>query len=380
MPSLYIHIPFCEKKCLYCDFYSIENLSPMEEFLSALHREIDLYRAYGEGVTFETIFFGGGTPSLLEPGTLGAIMAHLRSTFTIEGNAEVTVETNPGTVTLEKLRAYRSLGVNRLSIGVQSFYDDELRFLSRIHSADQAVHCVDYARTAGFENISIDLIFSIPGQSLARWQGNLTQSLVLNPEHISAYSLIVEDNTPLARLVSTRQVSPNPLEEEAGMYELTMDLLMKQGYEHYEVSNYARPGFRSRHNYNYWNHQNYLGFGPSAHSFWKQKDALSGRRWWNNASISSYCGKLLEQETPLISQEFVKARELMNERVFLGLRSDGLDLKEFEREFRLSLLHSHRHIIQQLVTERYAALEDHRLRLTSKGFLLCDEISERLLP
>ncbi len=379
MPSLYIHIPFCEKKCLYCDFYSIENRSSMDDFLAALHREIGLYQSYGEGTSFQTVFFGGGTPSLLSPGQLESILARLRSMFRIDADAEVTVEANPGTVTLEKLRAYRSLGVNRLSIGVQSFHDDELRFLSRIHSATEARQCVDLAREVGFENVSVDLIFSIPGQTVDRWQVNLREALSLHPEHISAYSLIVEDNTPLARLVASRQVSPNPLEHEAALYELTMNVLEKHGYEHYEVSNYARPGFRSRHNYNYWTHENYLGFGPSAHSFWKEAGTLSGRRWWNSASVAVYRGRLLGQKPPLLSQEFVRTRELMNERVFLGLRSDGLDLSQFEREFNVTLPDSHHHIINHLISEKYAALDEHRLRLTPRGYLVCDEISERLL-
>lgn len=352
----------------------------MQEFLKALHREIDMYRSYGEGVTFETVFFGGGTPSLLQPAQLESLLSHLHSVFKIEDGAEVTVETNPGTVTAEKLRAYRSLGVNRLSIGVQSFHEDELKFLSRIHNAAQAVRCVDDARAAGFENLSIDLIFSVPGQSPARWQSNLVQALALNPKHISAYSLIVEDNTPLARLVASKQVSPNPLEQEAEMYEFTMEFLGDRGFEHYEVSNYAMPGFRSRHNYNYWNHQNYLGFGPSAHSFWKTPGGAFGRRWWNIANISHYTNQLLGNKLPLASQEFVRARELMNERVFLGLRSDGLDLRQFQREFGVALSNVHGPTIKQLVAESSAAIEGQRLRLTSKGFLLCDEISERLLP
>jgi oxygen-independent coproporphyrinogen III oxidase len=380
MPSLYVHIPFCEKKCLYCDFYSIENRSSMVDFLSALHREIEMYRSLGDGVTFETVFFGGGTPSLLSPEQLGSLLSHLHEVYKIGSDAEITVETNPGTVTTEKLRAYRSLGVNRLSIGIQSFHEDELKFLSRIHDANQALQCVRLARAAGFENLSIDLIFSIPGQTLARWKSNLNQALSLAPQHISAYSLIVEENTPLARLVASKQVSPNPVEEEAEMYEFTMKFLGSHGFEHYEVSNYARPGFRSRHNYNYWTHENYLGFGPSAHSFWKQQEAGFGKRWWNIANLSHYCERLLGNQLPLTSQEFVKARELMNERVFLGLRSDGLDLTRFEREFGVLLSDTHESTINQLINEEYAAIEDRRLRLTPKGFLLCDEISERLLP
>jgi oxygen-independent coproporphyrinogen-3 oxidase len=352
----------------------------MEDFLNALHREIELHRSVGDGVTFETIFFGGGTPSLLSPVQLGSILGKLRDVYDIAEDAEITLETNPGTVTREKLQGFKSLGVNRLSIGIQSFHEDELKFLSRIHDARQAIQCVEFAREAGFENLSVDLIFSIPGQTLSLWESNLEQALSLAPQHISAYSLIVEEHTPLARLVASKQVSPNPVEEEAEMYEFTMEFLGSRGFDHYEVSNYARPGFRSRHNYNYWTHENYLGFGPSAHSFWKRKEAGFGRRWWNISNLSHYCGRLLDNQLPLISQEFVKTRELMNERVFLGLRSDGLDLTRFEREFGVMLFDTHGPTIKQLISEEYAAIDDQRLRLTPKGFLLCDEISERLLP
>ena len=380
MPSLYVHIPFCEKKCLYCDFYSIENLSSVDQFLSSLHCEIDLHAPYGDGVAFETVFFGGGTPSLLRPDQLEGILSHLRAVYDVRPDAEITVETNPGTVTPDKLRAFKSLGITRLSIGIQSFHDDELKFLSRIHDREEALRCVGFARDAGFDNLNIDLMYSLPGQSPDRWKSNLVQAVALGTEHISAYSLIVEDNTPLARMVAAKQVSPNPVETEAAMYELTMEFLCGQGFEHYEVSNYARSGFRSRHNYNYWNHENYLSFGPSAHSFWRQAGSGFGVRWWNIANISHYCDRLQDGNPPLVTREFVRTRELMNERVFLGLRSDGLNMKRFEEEFGVTLTSSHGATIRQLVDEQYAEMNDDHLRLTSKGFLLCDEISARLLP
>jgi oxygen-independent coproporphyrinogen-3 oxidase len=380
MPSLYVHIPFCEKKCLYCDFYSIETLSPMEDFLTSLHREIDLYREQGRGSTFETIFFGGGTPSLLEPAQLDSLLYHLHDAFSVEKDAEITVETNPGTVHPEKLRAYRSMGVNRLSIGIQSFDAEELKFLSRIHTAEEALECVASARGAGFDNLSIDLIYSLPGQTGEGWIRNLTKGLSLAPHHLSAYSLIVEDNTPLARLVNSKQVSPNPVETEAHMYELTMDILERHGYEHYEVSNYACPGFRSRHNYNYWNHENYLGFGPSAHSFWKHASEKSGKRWWNIANISHYIDQLSRGALPLVSQEFVGGNELVNERIMLGLRSDGIDLDRFQADFGQSLAPESNALVSGLLQEGYATVSGRRIALTPKGYLICDEIARRLLP
>ncbi len=380
MASLYIHIPFCEKKCVYCDFYSIESVSSMDDFLTALHHEIDMYSHYSERASFETIFLGGGTPSLLSPKQLESILSHLHTTFQIEHEAEITVETNPGTVTKEKLAAYRSLGVNRLSIGIQSFHEHELKFLSRIHDSKQALDCVRLARETGFENISIDLIYGLPDQSKEQWAENLCKAVELKPNHISAYGLIVEDNTPLARMVSARVVSPKPSDEEADFYEYTMSFLERHGFEHYEVSNYAQPGFRSRHNYNYWCHENYLSFGPSAHSFWREETAP--RRWFNIASLSHYCSKLNSNMLPLLNEEILTQEQLVTERIFLGLRSDGLDLRILKDapEHRLFRTSGQSAIVSALVENKSAIIENDVLRLTSKGYLVCDEICARLLP
>jgi oxygen-independent coproporphyrinogen-3 oxidase len=373
MSSLYLHIPFCEHKCIYCDFYSIESLDPMKAFLRALHAEIALQAGLGVGETFGTIFFGGGTPSLLSPEELGAILLDLRTAFDVAPDAEITLEANPGTVDGAKLAAYRDLGINRLSFGVQSFHDDELKFLTRIHSADQARAAVRLARESGFEDLSVDLIFALPGQTMERWMANLRAALELDPTHISAYSLIVEAGTPLHRMVTAKLVSPLPLETEAVMYERTMELLGAAGFEHYEVSNYARPGRRSRHNSNYWNHAHYLGFGPSAHSF------QHGRRWWNVANVSTYCDKLGRGTLPLAGEETLTTDELFDEAVMLGLRSDGIDLGRLRAHHGVDLLAGSALTIEQMVGERLALLEGERLRLTDKGYLLCDAISARLL-
>ena len=379
MASLYLHIPFCEKKCVYCDFYSIETLSHMEEFLAGLTVEMELYAERGAGTRFDTIFFGGGTPSLLTPEQLDRILTSLHSWYAVASDAEITLETNPGTITPEKLQAFRTLGINRLSIGVQSFDERELQFLGRIHDSRQAVEAVTMARKAGFDNISIDLIYSLPGQSLEEWTSTLERGLALGPQHVSAYSLIVEDNTPLARMVKARQVSPNPIEAEAALFELTMRVMERNGFEHYEVSNHAKPGFRSRHNYAYWSHEDYLGFGPSAHSFWRAKDRRSGERWANMANVSAYVGRLSEREAPVSFRETVGVQELVNERIFLGLRSDGVNVEHLREEFGIELRADQRAMIRALVDGRLAVLEREVLRLTSKGFLLCDEIAGRLM-
>ncbi len=377
MASLYIHIPFCERKCVYCDFYSVESRSHLDEFLSALRGEIAMTSPGWGSHEFDTVYFGGGTPSLLEPDELGSLLALLRSSFRISPGAEVTVETNPGTVDRAKLAAYRSLGVNRLSIGLQSFHDDELRFLGRIHDVAASVRCVEDARGAGFANVSIDLIYSLPGQTRERWEESLRRAVELGPEHISAYSLIVEDGTPLARMVRSGLVTPTPPEAEADLYALTMEYLEARGFDHYEVSNYARHGLRSRHNSAYWIHTDYLGLGPSAHSF--LNGGRSGRRWANVSSISSYADRIRRGESPQAFEELVSTTEFINERIFLGLRGRGIQLNDLRERFDVDLRAIRKPVIDGLLDERYAQLEGDALRLTSKGFLLCDEIAGRLM-
>ncbi len=379
MASLYVHIPFCERKCFYCDFYSVTDTERVEVFLAALSREIALYEdSHGEAA-FQTIFFGGGTPSLLAPGQIEGILAQLHRSFRIAPDAEVTLEANPGTVTRETLRGYRSLGINRLSVGIQSFQDRELKALGRIHDRTEALRSVELARAAGFDNISLDLIYSIPGQRLAEWEENLRTAVTLAPQHIAAYSLIVEESTPLARLVQAGKVRVNPTEIEAQMYERAMELLGAQGYEHYEVSNYARPGFRCRHNCTYWSHEHYLGFGPSAHSFWKASDGRRGRRWWNAADLARYVGRLRGGALPIQSEEHLGLRELVSERIFLGLRSSGIDLVRLESDFGSDLAACQGDTVRWLLQAEMAVLEGDTLRLTPKGYLLCDEIGRRLL-
>ena len=377
MPSLYVHIPFCQRKCVYCDFYSIETVSLMDSFLDALDTEIALAAPAGEGVSFDTLFFGGGTPSLLAPRELERVMRSLRRAFAIGDDAEITLETNPGTVTPGKLREYRALGVNRLSIGIQSFDENELRFLGRIHDAGEAARCVGLAREAGYRNVSVDLIYSLPGQTAGEWERTLSKALALRPDHVSAYSLIVEDGTPLARMVSAKLVSPNPVEAEASLYERTMDVMERAGFEHYEVSNYARPGFRSLHNSAYWSHADYLGFGPSAHSFWRVGDGDRRVRWANVSSLGRYCDSLRKREPPVAMREEVTRAQLCNERIFLGLRSSGLDIRSLGEEFPLPA--ETVAIAGALVEEGAAVLEGGTLRLTARGYMLCDEIAARMM-
>ena len=379
MASLYLHIPYCEKKCVYCDFYSIENMDSMELFLRALEKEIAMYAGNcSSRESFETVFFGGGTPSLLPPSALERILNTLHAHYRIDSGAEITVETNPGTVDAEKLRAYRSLGVNRLSIGIQSFHPDELKFLSRIHTADEATTCVESAYGAGFENVSVDLIFSLPDQTLVQWKENLLRAIALEPKHLSAYSLIVEQHTPLYTMVQEGTVKPLPEDRDTAMYETTLAIMAEYGFIQYEVSNFAMPQFECRHNKNYWNHSNYLGFGPSAHSFWKEM-STGGRRWWNARSIAHYCDAIGKGTFPVAGSETVDKEKMFSEAVFLGLRMGELSMTTLQQLYGIDMLSSRGEKLKIFSDEDLLHINDRRITLTRKGFMVCDAIAESLL-
>lgn len=374
--SAYLHIPFCERKCIYCDFYSVENLSLRESFVDLLTREVALklerYPSHA-GRTLRTIFFGGGTPSLLEPHELESILHALTRHFSIDPSAEFTLECNPGTVTLEKLRAYRELGANRLSFGVQSFHQDELEFLGRIHDAQQAREAISLARKAGFDNVSLDLIFSLPGQSADKLKYSLEEAIKLETEHISAYNLIVEQGTPLFRLVQQQMVIELDPDRAATLFELTQRTLSDAGFTQYEISNYARsPETRAKHNLLYWDgYAEYVSFGPSAHEF------ISGERAWNVSSLDQYRQKIEAGQLPRINSEHPTESERRTEILYLRLRSTGLDMKAFEEDFGTDLAMLPE--TQGLIQDGMLQAEEGWLRLTEKGYRFCDGIVHRLL-
>lgn len=373
MAGLYLHIPFCEKKCIYCDFYSIESFRDYDRFLSALHREIDLRaRLLPDTRRFHSIFFGGGTPSLLSATQLGGILDALRSRFRFDPNIEITVECNPGTVDIQKLRGYRDAGVNRLSFGVQSFHADDLRMLSRIHTPEEAETAIGLAWTAGIKNLNLDLMFSLPGQTPERWRHNLERARALGTTHLSCYSLTVEQGTPLARMVERGMVAMPPEERDAALFEMTMETLAEWGFAQYEVSNYALPGFESRHNLTYWRHEDYLGFGPSAHS------TMDGRRWWNLRSLDAYIERIEAHTLPEAGGEFLTSATLRSEFIFLRLRSEGILLSEFTRRFHGDLHADNRAFIDRCRADGLLLLANDRLTLTRRGMLLCDEICAEL--
>lgn len=351
----------------------------MDRFLISLRTEIKRRgEEYSSAEPVETIFFGGGTPSLLSGAQFDEIFSVIQKYFRVDRNAEITCESNPGTVEQKKLREFRSVGFNRVSFGIQSFYEDDLKFLTRIHTAEEAERAVENARRAGFENINVDLIFALPKQTPERWRENIRRAIALKPDHISAYALIVEDETPLATMVKNKIVAPLPAEEDAAMYEITIDTLLTHGYRQYEVSNFALPGFECRHNINYWNHSDYIGFGPSAHSF-RKTSPVTGRRRWNVRSIQSYNDMLERGEYPLVGEEAIDSDKFYHEEIFLGLRSGGINLETINQLYGDGSKHISGEMLDAMEREGLISRQKSVVSLTPRGYSICDEIAARLI-
>lgn len=369
--GIYIHIPFCEKKCGYCDFYSVTEADSKQEFINCLNKEIILYaREYGNKEIFDTVYFGGGTPSLLTAGQIYNILNLLTNRFNITANSEITLEVNPGTINPANLFEFKNAGINRLSIGVQSFHNEELQFLGRIHNADQSNKAINYAREAGYNNISIDLIYALPGQQINKWEQSLNKAIEHNPEHIAAYNLTIEKNTPFYELKNNGQLKILLESEEKEFFNITHSILTEAGYNHYEISNYSRgEKFISKHNFKYWQHIHYLGFGPSAHSFW------NNQRWSNYNSLKKYISDCRINRKPINFKETLKSNDLEFEHIFLSLRTyNGLNLKRFKDKFRFSFTGKYESVFSELIKKKYAKINKDCFKLTNKGMMICDEI------
>ena len=378
--SLYIHFPFCLKKCLYCDFNSVADarVAPAE-YVAALLREMELRAAsLPEPASAPTLYFGGGTPSLMGPELVGSVIDAAARFFGLEADAEVTIEANPGTLTREKLAGYRFAGVNRLSLGVQSFDDATLSLLGRIHTARQALDAFSAARGAGFANIGIDLIHSLPGQTPAMWRSALERATDLAPEHVSAYGLSIEEGTPFFRMEERGEL-PLPGEEEAAaMFRQTGETLGRSRFEHYEISNFARPGFRSRHNQVYWRRGNYLGFGAGAHSFLRTPGF--GVRWKNPDVVAPYlvavAGSLLPEE----DRQLLALRDALSEAFFLGLRLlEGVDLSSLVCEFGPAVEEYFAAPIRELTGQGLLTESAGRLHLSSKAIIFANRVFSRFV-
>ncbi len=372
--AIYVHIPFCDHKCIYCDFYSIVTKDNISNYLGAITKEIINYaKEFSDGQVYKSIFFGGGTPSLMEPDYLKDIINCIKNYYTVSDDAEVTIETNPGTVDKNKLSEFIKSGFNRISIGVQSFIDEELKFLTRIHDKDLAINTIENAASVGFENINLDLIFNLPGQSVKNWMYNLETAVKLPVKHISAYSLILEQGTILNKMVLDGRTTLQDSDYDAEIYNITMEFLNRNGFIQYEVSNYAKPGYECRHNKAYWQYKDYLSFGTSAHSF------VNGKRWWNYSSLKQYIHNINNLGKAVANFEILTQEQMLNEYVMLALRSDGLNMIKLEEKFGNGWLNSAMSTLKMLERKGLLIIQKDLIRLTQKGYSLCDKILEKIL-
>jgi oxygen-independent coproporphyrinogen-3 oxidase len=372
--ALYIHIPFCDHKCIYCDFYSIITSDNVQSFLTALKKEIGYFsKLYSKDRSFTSIFFGGGTPSLMEPQYLEEILNHLNKFFTIDARAEVTMETNPGTVDRSKLKKFKEAGINRISIGIQSFHEEELKFLTRIHDKQTAIQTVYNAAEVGFDNITIDLIFNLPNQTKEKWISNLETAIALPIKHISTYSLILERGTILNKLVLDGKVIMQDDDYDADLYETTIDFLLSKDFYQYEVSNFTKPGYDCVHNNAYWRYRDYLSFGTSSHSF------VDGKRWWNYSSLKKYISEIELNNHAIMNSEIISKEQMHDEYVMLALRSSGLDLEDYKKRFADDWIKNNYSYFELLKNEQHLSIDNNWIKLTSKGYAVCDEILKNIL-
>ena len=383
MAGLYLHVPFCSQRCVYCDFYFVTTRTSHAPFVQALCAELDYYAAeYGSREPIETIYFGGGTPSLLALDDVAQVLQAIHDGYDTSDVSETTFEMNPENADLDYLRGLRHLGIDRLSVGVQSFFADDLAFMNRSHTAEEAEAVVPLVREAGFDNFSLDLIFGLPEQPEEYWAANLQKAIRLEAPHLSTYGLTIEEKTPLAKQVQRGLVVPAGDEAMEARYAFTMDYLQQHGYEHYETSSFARPGRRARHNSLYWRHANYLGFGPSAHSFWKRGLAASSAlRWSNVRNLKRYEALLAGRQAPIETRERLDLDDLAGEHILLALRtSDGLDLEHLQTHYGVDLLFEKVDELAWLEREGYIEpIRSGRVRLTDRGKRVGDAVTERLL-
>ncbi len=359
-PGLYVHVPFCLRKCIYCDFYSVTDTRLVDAWLRALAREIELYRS--DFTRFDSVYIGGGTPSVLDTGQMSSLFESVHAGFDIAPDAEITVEMNPDDADPEKLRAMKALGVNRLSLGVQSFSDAELSFLGRRHDANGAERAIEVAASVGFRNIGMDLMYGLPGQTRQTWLATLEKAVSFSPAHLSCYQLTLEGNTPLRRMIGRGDIHLPGEEEERRLFMRTARFLKNHGFVHYEVSNYAAgEGLFCRHNEKYWRHVPYLGLGPSAHSF----DGTS--RWWNHRSVRRYIKALRMVEKPIEGMETLSEEQLKLERLYLGFRTrGGVPLDELSPQAQV--------VVGQLEKAALVRVQEKIVRSSLLGYLVADSL------
>ena len=372
MAGIYLHIPFCRQACHYCDFHFSTVLKNKDELLYAMHKEIDMRKGYVQEEKIKTIYFGGGTPSLLEGDELKLLIENLHQNFEIDTAAEITLEANPDDLTKRKIDELYDAGVNRLSIGIQSFRDVDLKLMNRAHNASQADYAVKASQDKGFDNITIDLIYSIPGLSLSEWQENLQKAMELNVQHISAYSLTIEANTVFGAQEKKGALHQVDQELTSVQFLTMISVLSNSNFEQYEVSNFCLPGFESKHNSAYWKGAKYLGIGPSAHSF----DGNS--RQWNVSNNALYT-RSLEKGELNFEREVLDDRTRLNEYLMTGLRTKwGVDTTRILKEFSFDLKMEYKDMIEEWKHKGFMNERESHLILSPTGLLMADRIASEL--
>lgn len=372
MAGIYIHIPFCKSRCIYCGFYSTTLLDLRKKYINAVCREMELRKNYIRE-PFSTIYLGGGTPSLLDEAELTKLFLYINNVYDVDRNAEITMECNPDDITPEFTNMLSRLPINRVSMGAQTFADSRLRLLHRRHNSDEVKHAVKLLREAGIKNISIDLMFGFPNESLSQWKEDISAALALNVEHISAYSLMYEEDTPLWKMLDTGKVKEIDEELSLTMFKELVCQLTDAGYEHYEISNFARLGYRSRHNSSYWHQVPYIGLGAAAHSF-----DLNSRQW-NVADLKLYIEEINNGIIPMEREE-LDNDTTFNDIITTALRtSDGIDLNALEtrlgKRYRNTLISAAGKHLEQGLLE----IRQDRLRLTSEGIFISDMVMSDLM-
>jgi oxygen-independent coproporphyrinogen III oxidase len=373
MAGIYFHIPFCKTRCTYCDFYTTTQISQLSITVQSLIKELELRKHEFEGEVVSTIYFGGGTPTLLKSNQLQQIIQRVNDLFNVASNVEITVEANPDDLNFFYLQQLRATGVNRLSIGIQSFSDKVLRFMNRRHNAQQAVEAVALAREAGFQNISIDLIYGIPEVSENEWQLILNQALDLNAEHISAYHLTFHEDTPLWAQLQKGTISEIDEDNSLRQFKMLVDEAEKRGYTQYEISNFARDGYYSRHNSSYWKQIAYLGIGPSAHSYNKTS------RRWNISNLHTYLQGISKGEVPH-EMEILSVEDRFNEYLITTMRTIwGTDLNLIELEFGVTFCTNLLSEIQRFIDSNHLYVDQNRIYFTKLGLFISDHILSELM-
>jgi len=378
--ALYVHVPWCRHVCPYCDFNVYAAAEPPEQpYVEALVAELGAWTrgAPWRGRRARTVYLGGGTPSLFSPAAIAALLAAVARGAGMVDGAEVTLEANPGTVTRERLAGYRAAGVNRLSLGAQSFHAAHLRTLGRDHRPEDTAAAVAGARAAGFANLSLDLIFAVPGQTLAEWENDLQAAIALDPNHVSTYALTYEEGTPFHAWRASGRLRPVEDDAEAAMAEQAIERLGATGYERYEISSFARPGFASRHNTSYWDGSDYLGIGAGAHSF--SAEPAPGQRWANERLPQRYLAAIGASGSAVASEEHLDQSRARAEFCFTGLRrTAGVDLEAFRRRFGVALEAAFPQVAE-LIAQDLLAAAGGRLRLTARGLRFADAVAARFV-